>query len=70
MIYTHVLNRGGRGVRSPADLLWSKSGVAAPPDLIRLTSQPSFPAQLLPPERQLLPPAQDADDWRDTDVED
>jgi site-specific recombinase XerD len=21
MIYTHVLNRGGRGVRSPADLL-------------------------------------------------
>lgn len=69
MIYTHVLNRGGRGVRSPADLLWSKSGVAAPPDLIRLTSQPNFPAQLLPPERQLLPPMQDADDWRDTDIE-
>jgi integron integrase len=69
MIYTHVLNRGGRGVRSPADLLWAKGGVAAPPDLIRLSSQPNFPAQLLPPERQLLPPKQDADNWRDTDVE-
>jgi integrase len=26
MIYTHVLNRGGRGVRSPVD------GLALPPD--------------------------------------
>ena len=26
MIYTHVLNRGGRGVRSPADLLGSSGG--------------------------------------------
>ncbi len=25
MIYTHVLNRGGRGVQSPADRLWSGS---------------------------------------------
>jgi hypothetical protein len=25
MIYTHVLNRGGRGVRSPADRLTSRS---------------------------------------------
>jgi site-specific recombinase XerD len=25
MIYTHVLNRGGRGVRSPADLLAQRS---------------------------------------------
>jgi integron integrase len=23
MIYTHVLNRGGRGVKSPGDMLWS-----------------------------------------------
>jgi integrase len=22
MVYTHVLNRGGRGVQSPADRLW------------------------------------------------
>jgi integron integrase len=43
MIYTHVLNRGGRGVRSPADLLWSRGGVAAPPDLIRLNSQSNSP---------------------------
>jgi hypothetical protein len=25
MVYTHVLNRGGRGIRSPADSLWSGS---------------------------------------------
>jgi len=22
MVYTHVLNRGGKGVRSPVDCLW------------------------------------------------
>jgi integron integrase len=69
MIYTHVLRRGGRGVRSPADLLWSKGGIAAPPNLIRLTSQSISPMSLIPPERQLLPAEQDRDDWRDTDVE-
>ena len=26
MIYTHLLNRGGRGVQSPADRLLNKSG--------------------------------------------
>lgn len=26
MIYTHVLNRGGRGVRSPADVLARRAG--------------------------------------------
>ncbi len=30
MIYTHVLNRGGRGVRSPQDALGR--GVGEPPD--------------------------------------
>ncbi len=69
MIYTHVLNRGGRGVRSPADLLWSRGGVAAPPDLIGLTSQPNFLRPVLPPERQLLPAQQDQDAWVDTDTE-
>jgi integron integrase len=69
MIYTHVLKRAGRGVRSPADLLWSKGGVAAPPNLIRLTSQSISPQSLIPPERQLLPAEQDRDDWLDTDVE-
>ncbi len=69
MIYTHVLNRGGRGVRSPADLLWTKSGVSAPPDLIRLTSRPNSPAIPLPPERQLMPAEADREDWQDTDLE-
>ena len=27
MVYTHVLNKGGKGVRSPADLLWSQCGL-------------------------------------------
>jgi hypothetical protein len=33
MIYTHVLNRGGLAVRSPADLLGG-AGLAGFPDLI------------------------------------
>ena len=69
MIYTHVLNRGGRGVRSPADLLWTKSGIAAPPSLIRLSSQPKLQSPILPPERQLMPAQEDGDDWIDTDVD-
>jgi hypothetical protein len=32
MIYTHVLNRGGRGVESPADLLAGLPGPAGLPD--------------------------------------
>jgi integron integrase len=69
MIYTHVLNRGGRGVRSPADLLWSKGGITAAPDLIRLTSQPNSSSTPLPPERQLMPAETGQDEWLDTDVE-
>lgn len=30
MIYTHVLNRGGRGIRSPLDTIWGPAGL--PPD--------------------------------------
>ena len=52
MIYTHVLNRGGRGVRSPADLLWS--GPASRSDTRQLSSQPNFPTSIVPPERQLV----------------
>jgi integron integrase len=44
MIYTHVLNRGGRGVRSPADRLMAP----APP--------PVHPGLLAPIRRLLLPP--------------
>ena len=51
MIYTHVLNRGGRGVRSPADLLWSSAGRS---DTRQLSSQPNFLGSLIPPERQLV----------------
>jgi hypothetical protein len=43
MIYTHVLNRGGRGVRSPADRLIAPAPPAGPPGL-------------LPPIRRLLLP--------------
>ena len=69
MIYTHVLNRGGRGVRSPADLLWSRGGIAAPPSLTRLSSQSKSLSPVLPPERQLMPAQEDGDDWNDTDVD-
>ena len=52
MIYTHVLNRGGRGVRSPADILWA--GVAGGPDTRQLPAQSNYLTSLVPPERQLL----------------
>lgn len=42
MIYTHVLNRGGRGVRSPADLLF-------PPPVIGISGKASQP---IPPGAQ------------------
>jgi integron integrase len=51
MIYTHVLNRGGRGVRSPADLLWA--GVAGSPDLRQLSLQPNFYSSPVAPDHQL-----------------
>ena len=45
MVYTHVLNRGGLGVRSPADLLGG-AGLAVFPDsaaegILRATTQTS-----------------------------
>jgi integron integrase len=65
MIYTHVLNRGGRGVRSPADMLWA--GVASRSNARQLSLQPNFLAAVIPPERQLeageeLPDASGVDD--------
>jgi integron integrase len=44
MIYTHVLNRGGRGVRRPADRLVLTTYAAGSPPLLR----PSRPPLLLP----------------------
>jgi integron integrase len=51
MIYTHVLNRGGRGVRSPVDILWA--GFPASSATRQLDSQPNYLTSLVPPERQL-----------------
>ena len=42
MIYTHVLNRGGLGVRSPADSLVACSGVADVTDRVRKTHGPQW----------------------------
>jgi hypothetical protein len=50
MIYTHVLNRGGRGVPSPADPLWS--GPESRSEARQLSAQPNFLASLVPPECQ------------------
>jgi integron integrase len=52
MIYTHVLNRGGRGVRSPADVLWAE--VPGGPDARQLSMQSNYLTPLIPPERQLV----------------
>ncbi|HTR03243.1 MAG TPA: integron integrase [Thermoanaerobaculia bacterium] len=67
MIYTHVLNRGGRGVRSPADILWA--GFASSPDVRQLGLQPNYLTSLVPPERQLMPGEELPDDFGDKDVE-
>ena len=67
MIYTHVLNRGGRGVRSPADILWA--GVAAGPDPRQLSSQSNYLTSLVPPERQLLAGGEVPDETDPEDVD-
>ena len=66
MIYTHVLNRGGRGVRSPADLLWSDAARRA--DARQLSLQPNFLTSLIPPERQLVAGEELPDDLGVEDV--
>ncbi|HEY2798930.1 MAG TPA: integron integrase [Thermoanaerobaculia bacterium] len=67
MIYTHVLNRGGRGVRSPADMLWA--GVTGSPHLRQLSLQPNFYAGAIPPERQLTAGEEPVDDPDGSDVD-
>jgi len=52
MIYTHVLNRAGVGVRSPADALW-KSIPPASLDARLLSSQPNSLRHEIPPSHQL-----------------
>ena len=39
MIYTHVLNRGGQGVRSPADMLGQSKCMPSPPSSISCSSK-------------------------------
>lgn len=68
MIYTHVSNRGGRGVRSPADTLWTR--FPGPREVRQLSEQSNELVITVPPERQLLPGESDLDDWRDTDAGD
>jgi integron integrase len=67
MIYTHVLNRGGRGVRSPADLLWA--GVASTPDLRQLSLQPNFYVPPVAPDHQLTSGEDVTDDSDGSDVD-
>jgi len=52
MIYTHVLNRGGLGVRSPADLLF-RTLLTGRPDVGQLPSQSNPLASPIPPSRQI-----------------
>jgi len=52
MIYTHVLNRGGSGVRSPADTLWRAIPTAFESSR-QLLSQPNSLRTEIPPSRQL-----------------
>jgi hypothetical protein len=67
MIYTNVLNRGGCGVRSPADMLWA--GVAGSPGVRQLSLQPNFYASALPPDHQLMAGEDFADDSEGADVD-
>jgi integron integrase len=53
MIYTHVLNRGGRGVRSPADILLAGISSSAGTRLQPLES--NYLGGLVPLDHQLLP---------------
>jgi len=66
MIYTHVLNRGGRGVRSPADVLWA--GTPAGPNR-QLSAKSNYLTNLVPPERQLLAGEELPDDPASDDVD-
>ena len=52
MIYIHALNRGGLGVRSPADTLW-RAIPAAFENSRQLLSQPNSLRTEIPPSHQL-----------------
>jgi integron integrase len=52
MVYTHVLNRGGRGVRSPADALWTRA-VTPRPVFRQPPTQSNSPLLIAPPAHEL-----------------
>lgn len=52
MIYTHVLNRGGLGVRSPIDTLWRAISTGFE-DSRQLPSQPNSLRTQIPSSHQL-----------------
>ena len=66
MIYTHVLNRAGVGVRSPADALW-KSIPPASLDARLLSSQPNSLRHEIPPSHQLEAGEHYEQGWSDSD---
>ena len=53
MLYTHVLRRGGWGVRSPADAML---GIIGPDDPAARTGAVAIPPMLVPPPLRLPPP--------------
>ena len=59
MIYTHVLNRGGRGVRSPADV--AGDGFARTTEAGLATSRTPRDPQCSPPSSDRLRPAMSPD---------
>ena len=67
MIYTHVLKRGGHGVRSPADVLWA--GVPGGSDARQLSSQSNYLTSLVPPDRQLVAGEELPDEPAEEDVD-
>jgi len=70
MIYTHVLNRGGRGVRSPVDGLWNHDAASAALSTLRqLSIQPNYVGPGVPPDHQLMPAELDPDKWTELDVD-
>ncbi len=48
MIYTHVLNRGGKGVKSPLDLMWRWAVRACPHPRRHVRLWPDFDSRQLP----------------------
>jgi hypothetical protein len=67
MIYTHVLNRGGLGVRSPADLLF-RTVLTGRSDVGQLPSQSNSLAAPIPPLRQLEAGEYDGHDAADPET--